>query len=204
MTTAASTPAPAPQPSPPGPKKKPGPPPPTVRPGFLAVGVALTSFGVRGDIKVEPLTDFPERFEPGARLWLAGEQRTIVRRRWGGNYVFVKLAGIDTPEQVAQVRGAFFEVPEGERLPPPPDVFFQSDIIGMAVVTTDGRALGAVVEFLPSAGNDVVLVRGSLGEVLVPLIEDVVREIDVPARRMLIEALSGLLPDGKRERPADE
>ena len=173
----------------------PVPAPPDVREGFLAVGVVLTSFGLQGDIKVEPLTDFPERYEPGESVWLGGRKRRIQRSRWQRGVVYVKLMGISTAEAVADLRGHYLEVPEQERTPLAEDEFYQSDIIGLEVETTGGESLGRVLEFLPTGGNDVLVVRGAGGDVLIPMIADVVQQVDLPGGRLVVEPIEGLLPE---------
>lgn len=169
--------------------------------GFVAVGVVLTSFGLRGEIKVEPLTDFPERFAPGERLWLAGTERRVERSRRQNRVVFLKLEGIESPEAIAPLRGCFLELPEAARAALEPGAYYQSDIIGLAVETTSGAPLGRVVEFLPTGANDVLVVRGEQGESLIPMIEDVVREVDVAGGRLVIEPVAGLLSEPREPRP---
>jgi len=182
-------------PQPPQPQR---PPRPVVAEGFVAVGFVRTSFGLRGELKIEPLTPFPQRFAPGAALWLGGVERRVERSRRVERAVLLKLTGIDTPEAATAFRGQYLQIPESERLPLPADEFYCSDIIGLAVITTAGEALGEVAEFLPTGANDVVSVRGPRGEVLVPLIEDVVRQIDLTTRTMTIELLPGLMPEPPR------
>lgn len=171
--------------------------------GFVAVGVVLTSFGLHGDIKVEPLTDFPERYDAGQTLWLAGEPRRVERSRWQNRVVYVKLSGIDTPEAVAALRGRYLELPEAERAPLQTNEYYQSDIIGLAVETVAGVALGRVVEFLPTGANDVLVVRGDSStqpEVLIPMIDDVVRDVDLAGGRLVVEPIDGLLPEPREPR----
>jgi 16S rRNA processing protein RimM len=173
---------------------------PQLSEGFVAVGVVLTSFGLRGDIKVEPLTDFPSRFDVGATLWLGGEARRVERSRWQRRIVYVKLSGIDTPEAIAALRGWYLELPEEERATLAPGEYFLSDIIGLAVETVEGAPLGHVVEFLPTGANDVLVVRGERGEALIPMIEDVVREVDLAGGRLLVEPIEGLIPEPRAPR----
>lgn len=172
-----------------------------VREGFVAVGTVLTSFGLHGDLKVEPLTDFAERFAPGARLWLAGEERTIERSRWQRGTVYLKLGGIDTSDAVVPLRGFPLELPESARAELPADEFFQSDLIGLRVVTTGGEDLGRVREFLATGANDVLAVDGPRGEVLVPMIADVVQAVDLAAGTITIEPVEGLLPEPRVPKP---
>jgi 16S rRNA processing protein RimM len=165
-----------------------------LRPGYVAIGNALTSFGLHGEIKVEPLTPFSERFDRGAKLWFAGEERTVERSRFNERgVVIVKLSGIDTPEQVAPLRGEYLQIPEAERAALPEGEFYSDDLLGLTVRTTDGRELGAVVELLPTGANDVMVVRAGNDEQLIPLIADVVTAIDLAERSITIEPLPGLL-----------
>src|SRR5690348_14741704 len=162
----------------PKPAQRSAPSAPDVREGFVAVGTVLTAFGLHGELKVEPLTDFAERFAPGARLWLAGEERSVAGSRWQRGIVYLKLHGIDTPDAVAPLRGFPLEVPESARAELPADEYFQSDLIGLRVLTTGGEELGRVREFLATGANDVLAVDGPRGEVLVPMIADVVQAVD--------------------------
>jgi 16S rRNA processing protein RimM len=171
------------------------PPPPALRDGYIAIGMVLTSFGLDGAIKVEPLTDFPERFEPGRELWLARRKRKVQHSRWQGQFVFLKLSGIATREAIAPLRGFLLEVPESQRTELPPGEFYRSDIEGMAVFTAAGEDLGIVEELMPTGANDVLVVRGARGEVLVPMVEDVILDVDVAGRRITIEPLEGLVPE---------
>jgi 16S rRNA processing protein RimM len=168
--------------------------PPPLRDGYVAIGVVLTSFGLDGDIKVEPLTDFPDRFEPGSELWLARRKRKVQHSRWQGPHVILKLSGIATPEAVALLRGFLLELPESLRTELPPGEFYRSDIEGMTVVTAAGEELGQVFELMPTGANDVLVVRGAKGEILVPMIEDVILDVDLARRRITIEPLEGLVP----------
>lgn len=167
-----------------------------LQPGYVAIGNALTSFGLHGEIKVEPLTPFAERFDRGAKLWFAGEERTVERSRFSERGVaIVKLSGIDTPEQVAPLRGEYLQIPETERATLPEGEYYSDDLLGLAVRTTDGRELGTVSELLPTGANDVLVVRAGDEEQLIPLIADVVVAIEIAARTITIEPLPGLLND---------
>ena len=162
----------------------------------MAVGVVLTSFGLQGEMKVEPLTPFADRFNRRRKLWFAGEERTVQHSRVNERgTVVLKLSGIDAPEQVAALRGEFLQVPESTRPPLPEGEYYRDDLLGLAVRTTGGDDLGTVIDLLPTGANDVLLVRGEDGEQLVPLIDDIIVAIDLPARLITIEALPGLLGD---------
>ena len=76
----------------------------------------------------------------------------------------------------------------------PPGEYYAFQLIGLEVLTTDGNALGYIVDIMPTASNDVYIVEADAGEILIPAIDDVVQSIDLDKRQMIIEVIDGLLP----------
>jgi 16S rRNA processing protein RimM len=168
----------------------------------VSIGRVLGSWGIRGAVKVELLTDFPERFAVGATLWLGGAPRQIERSHWLRGAAVVHLSGIDDPNVASSLRGALVELPESELRALGEDEYYEHDLIGLSVMTAAGEALGAVAQILPTGANEVLIVRGDRGEYLVPLIAEVVQSIDVDARLITIELMQGLEPTPvRRPRP---
>lgn len=157
----------------------------------VTVGRVLAPHGVRGELKVEPLTDFPERFKRGARLWLRGSPHRVEWSRTQGNLVYLKLEGVDTRTQAEGLRGEELRVPEAFALQGE-DVYYQHDIVGLRVEDEGGEPLGRVESIFSTGANDVYIVRGEKGELLLPAVEDVVKAVDVPGRRIVVRLLPGL------------
>ena len=157
--------------------------------GFVAVGLIVAPWGVRGDVKVEPLTDFPDRFRPGAPLWLQGQRVSVQRSRSSRGYVYLALEGVSTRQDAEALRQRLLEVPEAELKPLRQGQYYHFQLVGLEVFTTNGRGLGRVEEILSTGANDVFIVRGPAGEILLPAIDDVVREVDLEGRRMVVEPL---------------
>ena len=162
------------------------------RQGFVAVGWVRAPRGMRGELKVGPLTDFPERFAPGAVLWAGAAQYTVRRAYLERGTLLLHLEGIDTREQAEALRGLLLEVPEEELAPLGEDQYFRFQILGMEVVDQDGQPLGRVEEILDTGATDVYVVRSAEGELLLPAIDTVVKEIDVAGRRMVVDVPEGL------------
>jgi 16S rRNA processing protein RimM len=158
----------------------------------VSIGRVSSAHGVRGEIKVQPLTDFPERFDAGESFWLDGQQYVIKTSRWQKNVVVIKVDGIDDRDAVEALRGHELQTPEPEALPQDAGVYYQHDIIGLRVEGMDGEALGKVADVLSTGANDVFVVRGPRGEILLPAVEDVVRQVDIANGRMVVELLPGL------------
>jgi 16S rRNA processing protein RimM len=148
--------------------------------------------GLRGEFKVEPLTDFPERFAVGAQLYVEGRAYTVALSRNGPTGLLLQLEGVTTRERAAELRGRYLELPEAELAELEDQEYYRFEIVGLEVVDTSGASLGRVFEVMETGANDVYVVRDHESELLVPAIDTVVQEIDVPGGRMVIEVLEGM------------
>jgi len=176
-------------------------------PGYVAVGRIVGLWGLRGDLKVEPLTDFPERFAVGGSVCLGGAAYAIERCRWQRGRALLKLAGIDDSTAAEALRDRLLEVPEGELRPLGEGQYYHFQILGLEVRTVAGEVLGRVEQIISTGSNDVFVVRGQHGEVLIPAVDDVVKSMDPAAGRIEVEVVEGLLPRAggsgrRRGRPA--
>lgn len=169
-----------------------------IAPGFVAVGRVVAPRGLLGEAKVEPLTDLPERLAPGRSLTVAGERRIIERCRWYRGFVYLKLSGIDGREAAQQLRDHYLQVPEGDLEPLGEGQYYRFQLIGLSVRSTSGLPLGRVAEVLTTGADDVLVVRGMMGEVLVPAVDEIVKEIDLARGSITIEVVPGLLPSRRK------
>jgi 16S rRNA processing protein RimM len=164
-------------------------------PGHVAVGRVATAWSVRGLLKVIPLVDKRQRLAPGRTIHLDGTPRPIESARWHKGHVYLKLAGIDDRETAFALRDRLLTVPESELEPLPEGQYYRFQLIGLTVTTTAGAALGEVTDVITTGANDVYVLHGDRGEVLIPATADVIRQIDLEAGRMLIEEGPGLIPE---------
>ena len=165
-------------------------------PAYYAVAQVTGAWGIRGEFKIDILTDNPQRFSPGNRLYVQGAPHEIESRKTVSKRTVLKLRGIDTREQAEALRGKSLEI-TGDDLPPlAPETFYVHQIIGLEVVSTVGERLGVVADVFKTAGNDVYVVREDTREILVPAIGQVVKEIDLAGGRIVVEVIPGLLGDG--------
>ena len=164
-----------------------------VPPESLIVGRILAPWGIRGELKVEVLTDFPERFAPRKVVYLNTRPLEIECCHPHKQHLVVKLATIDSVEDAEKLRGKDLTIPSSELSRLPEGQYYTFQIIGLDVLTTEGQYLGQVTDIMAMASNDVYIVEGKRGEVLIPAIEDVVKSIDLKKGEMVIEAIEGLL-----------
>ncbi|MCH8901771.1 MAG: 16S rRNA processing protein RimM [Chloroflexi bacterium] len=165
---------------------------PEPSPGFVAVGWVGAPRGRRGDLTIEPLTDFPQRFQPDAIVWAGGASYTVRHVRQHRRALLLELDGVETPEQAEKLRGLLLEVPEEELGALGEHQYFRFQLLGMAVVDRDGQPLGHIEEVLDTGANDVYIVRSPEGELLIPAIDTVVKQVDVAGKRMVVELIAGL------------
>jgi 16S rRNA processing protein RimM len=162
--------------------------------GYVSIGRILGPWGVRGDVKVDPLAD-SGRFRPGLAVTVAGGAHTVDRVNASSGRLHLKLSGIDDRDTAAGLRGQHLLVPEADLGPAGEDRYYRFQLIGLAVVTTAGDQIGEITDVFGTGSNDVFVVKGPRGEILVPAIEDVVQEINLESRRVTIDPIPGLLPD---------
>lgn len=166
------------------------------RDGFRAVGVIERARGLKGEVKALPLTDFPERFEPGARIFVGGQPRLVERCNWQKGRIYLYLDGVSDRESAEALRGELIEIPEDETPQTDEPFWYIDQIEGLRVVEASGMELGTIREVLRTGANDVYVVeRGHRRDVLVPALSDVVLDVDIDAGTMTVDLPSGLLPD---------
>jgi 16S rRNA processing protein RimM len=164
-----------------------------VPPDFLVVGKVLRPWGLRGHVRVECISEFPWRFRAKSRFLIKGESYICETSRRLRHIAFLKFQGIDSPEQARSLAGLDLEVPIEEVPPLPSGRYYQFQVIGLEVWTTQGEWLGCVTDILATGSNDVYIVKGEGSEVLIPAIADVVKELNPRAGRITVEAIPGLL-----------
>lgn len=168
--------------------------------GYIAIGMVTGAHGLRGELKVELHTDFPERYAPATPVFL-GEMlkpAVIESARPHQNQMLVQFVGVTTREAAEELRGLWVFIPEEEAVTLEEGTYFIHDIIGLTVQTDDGQVLGTITEVLATGANDVYLVLSPDDpprELLLPAIDEVVKQVDLAAGIMTITPIPGLLDE---------
>ncbi|MCD6361440.1 MAG: 16S rRNA processing protein RimM [Armatimonadetes bacterium] len=160
---------------------------------FIPVARILKAHGLRGEVSVELYTDFPERMTGrGVQLELAGDRRRAVVlqiRGVSGSRAILELEGVTDRESARHLQGALLTVRRDQVPPLPEGEYYDFQIVGLRVFTTDGRDLGVVTEILRTGANDVYLTD----RVPIPAVDRFIRSIDLAAGRMVVEGIDELL-----------
>ncbi len=175
-------------------------------PRYLVIGRVLRPHGVRGELRVEVLTGFPEQVGRHKQLYFArsgspdeAEGHPVEYVRQHGHVLLLKLRGFDDRDAADGMRGLLVEVPREDAVPLADGELYQYQVVGLRVETDDGKWLGQLIEVIETGANDVYVVVGPFGEVLIPAIAEVVLEVDLAQRRMRVHLLPGLLGEKNGE-----
>jgi len=160
---------------------------------FITIGRILAPWGVKGELKVDVVTDFPERFIPRSIVYIKRQPMTINSTQWHKGKAIIKVDAVDSVEQAQKLRGQPVEIHHSQLYPLPEGQYYHFQLIGLEVRTTQGELLGNITEILAAESNDNYVVYGSRGRILIPAIEDVVKSVDLAKRCMVIEPIEGLL-----------
>ena len=165
---------------------------------LLKVGVITTTHGVRGEVKVYPTTDEPERFldleyvllDTGKEL----RRLDIKNVRFFKNLVILKFDGIDNINDIEKYKGRDLWIPREEAQELDEDEYYIADLIGMEVVLEDGSRFGTLKDVMETGANDVYVVEDTKGaEVLLPAIKECILDVDVEKNVMTIHLMKGLV-----------
>lgn len=154
----------------------------------VRVGRIVGAHGLKGDVKVELLTDFAERLDVGRRLRLKGDWVTVENARVQGSRLLLRLEGVDDIDQAKALQWEYLEAPEEERPELEEDEYATADLIGMEVVTIDGESLGPVSDILLMPAHDVIVVAG----IMIPAVKEFVKDVDVEAKRITVKLIEGM------------
>ena len=165
---------------------------------LVIIARALKPRGLKGEIVAELLTDFPERFEDIDELVLvspSGERSTKrIEDCWFQNdRVVLKLSGYDDVETARELVGFEFAVPESERVPLPADHYYDWELEGCTVKVGDD-SIGQVRSVLKTGGAEILVVTDNSGkELLIPLVDSIVVEVNPDRKTIVVDPPEGLL-----------
>ena len=164
---------------------------------YLQVGVITSTHGIRGEVKVFPTTDDPQRFKKLKKVFLdTGKEKMpleVVSARFFKNLVIVKFKGIDNINDIEKYKQCPLLVNREEAVDLEEDEYFIADLLGMEVYA-DGEYFGRLKDVMETGANEVYVIDSEKhGEVLLPAIHDCILSVDTQERKMEIHLLDGLL-----------
>lgn len=169
----------------------------TSRLDTVTVGQIERPFGVKGEVKVRPLSDVPGRFEGLKSVSLLARngqtlETSVTHVRRAGAGFILGLTGLTTPEDANPWRGGFIRTIRGAVPDLPDGQYYECDLIGLSVFTEANQPIGVLEEIWDLPGNPVFVVRQGAKEILIPAAKELVGTVDLIARTMTVRLIDGL------------
>jgi 16S rRNA processing protein RimM len=167
-------------------------------PVFLVVGKLRKTHGLHGEIRMEVITDFPERLDAGEQVYVGDDHCLMQIRsvRWHNQYMLIAFDGYTDPESVSLYRNKWVFVRADDRPALPDGEYYHHQLLGLNVVSDDGDILGELTQILETGANDVYVIRPSSGpDLLIPAVDGVILQVDLDAGCMRVHLLPGLRPE---------
>ena len=153
----------------------------------IIVGKIVAPHGVRGDVRIVPLTDNPERFYDLKEVNLDnGSVLTIQSVKMHNQFVLIKFKGYDDRTAIEALRGQMLSIPRELAVPLGEDEYYTADIIGLEVYLENGDYIGKIVNIIETGSNDVYVAQKGKEQTLIPALKRVVKLIDLKAQKMVV------------------
>ncbi|MBU5455763.1 ribosome maturation factor RimM [Caproiciproducens sp. MSJ-32] len=153
---------------------------------ILRVGKILNTHGLKGELKVLPLTDNPRRYDDLEFVLLDGKEVKLEGCKYQKDRVILKLEGINTIEEAERLKNKYLEIPREYAVELEEDTYFIADLIGCTVYDTEGRNLGKIYDVIQTKNNDVYWIREPK-ELLIPVLLDIVLDINIEEEKIIIK-----------------
>ncbi|MDF2592045.1 MAG: rimM [Clostridia bacterium] len=164
---------------------------------YLSIGQIVNTHGIKGEVKVYPLTDNVSRFDKLKEVYIESKgelvKYQIESAKHLKNTVIIKLKGIETMNDAEKLRDQYIKVGRWDAVRLPKDSFFVCDIIESDVYDIHGEPLGKLVDVLQTGANDVYVVKDEKREILIPALKTVVKEINLQNKKIIVDLPEGLI-----------
>lgn len=165
---------------------------------YFEVGQIVNTNGLKGLLKINPFTDDITRFERLKTIFIEHKKELlefeIESVRYQKKQVILKLKGIDTIEEAEKYREDYLKINRNKEEKLPEDTYYIVDLIGLDIYTEDGELLGKLDDVFSTGSNDVYVVKNGEGkQILLPAISDVIKNIDLEQKKIVVNLIEGLL-----------
>ena len=164
----------------------------------LEIGQIINTFGIKGEVKVFPLTDDIKRFDDLETVYVKNKKESqlynIESIKYHKNFVLIKFKEINTVEQAETLRNSYLEVDRAQAIPLNEGEYFIADLIGLEVYSDEGKLIGKVDDIYNTGANDIYVVKNDLGkQILLPGIKDVIKNVDLEKGQIIVHLIPGLI-----------
>lgn len=164
----------------------------------LEIGQIVNTFGIKGMVKVKPFTDDIRRFDELKKVYVEKNSNQteyeIEEVKYHKDMVLIKLKGIDKVEQAEELRNAYLTVSRDSVEELEEGRYYIVDLLGLEVYTDEQVLLGTLEDIFNTGSNDIYVVKDKQGkQILLPAIQDVIKQIDIENKKIIVHLLPGLI-----------
>lgn len=165
---------------------------------YFEVGQIVNTFGIKGFVKVNPLTDDAERFEELESVFVVKNKELIEMKieeiKYHKNMVLIKFKGIEDINMAEKYKGCYIKIKRENAKKLPEDTYFIADLIGLPVYDESGKLLGKVDDIYNNKNHDIYVVKDELGkQILLPSTKEVIKQVDIDNERIVVHLIDGLV-----------
>lgn len=165
---------------------------------YLEIGQIVNTFGIKGMVKVKPFTDNIERFDELEKVYIENKkgkkEYEIEEVKYHKNMVLIKFKGIENPEDANLLRESYLLIDRANEKPLEEGTYYIVDMIGLDVYTDENEFLGKLEDIFNTGSNDIYVVKNELGkQILLPAIDEVLKEIDMDNKKVIVHLIPGLI-----------
>ena len=165
---------------------------------YFEIGQIVNTFGIKGMVKIKPFTDDINKFDKFKKIYIKKEntkkEYQIEEVKYHKQMVLMKLKGINTPEEADLLRGSYLIINREDEEPLEEGEYYIIDLLGSEVYTDENVLLGKLEDIYNTGSNDIYVVKDELGkQVLLPVISDVIKNIDIKNKKITVHIVPGLM-----------
>ena len=165
---------------------------------LMEIGMIVNTYGIKGFLKVVPYTDDITRFEDLKSIYIETKNslKTVIIEdvKYAKNLVLLKIKGIDDINTAQKYKNCYIKIDRKDAVKLPEDSYFIVDLIGVSVYTDNNEELGHIIDVYSTGANDIYVVKDEMGkQVLLPAIGDVIKNVDIQNKKMIVHLIDGLV-----------
>lgn len=159
----------------------------------IQVGKIINTHGLKGELKVLPLTDDPKRFEDIEKIYINNKEYRIKRVWFKKNFPIITIENYYNINDVLKFKNEYIYISSDDAVELEEDTYFIFQIKGLNVFTVEGKEIGVVKDVLTPGANDVYVVKGAEKDYMIPAVKEFIKEINIDEKKIIIEPIEGLL-----------
>jgi 16S rRNA processing protein RimM len=162
---------------------------------YIRVGKIVNTHGIKGCMKVLSLTDQAERFDELDYVYTEiDDKKRKINNFWHRNgMVYLELEGVDNMDEAIKLKESYISIEESQLKELPEDTYYIYELEGLEVYSAEGELIGVIKEVIQTGANDVYEVKGKLKTYYIPVIKNIIKEVNIKEKKIIINIVEGLL-----------